>query len=575
MAEGQRESSPDPQSLARGGTSVVSGDGFAALAANPGALARRSTLRLEVGTLLEAIDLIYRPPDGAPAVENQAPARLLPFGSIIWGWDRLVVGVGAGLTTGYHVATRQPRFDQDPVEIAVLYPHRHAGLSLRLERLSAMAGAGMRLAPWLALGAALAASRVELDEQVRIWSGAPGSDPGFSPSRDLHLALTANAVVPAVRVGALLGPESLPLELGVALSYRPPSTLQGRATLAATGAQLEPTAADADSSASVRLPGQLEVHSGGRLDAGRVAVELGAGLHLTGAEPVPAWQFALAVADQAGESPIEFVSAPSAVRYRDHLSARAAVEVELASDFLWLVGGYGYDGGSRIADQVTPTSAELPRHTVSLGAEGHWNDITVAVGYRHGFRTAEDSASSRQLLNAAGGDTLAVGSGRYRRGSQQFAIAVEIAWEPALFDLPSISNRSAHPQNRSAHPQNRSVHPQNRSAHPQNRSAHPQNRSAHPADRSAHRSGGGSSRTVRARPPRCDRFCSAPVTGPRPRSSDAPRERSSGSAAMGAPSPSANGSQEMRSRSDNTTVRLKVPVAGSCSDPPGRAAEVR
>jgi hypothetical protein len=143
------------------------------------------------------------------------------------------------------------------------------------------------------------------------------------------------------------------------------------------------------------------------------------------------WTLDLAVQDRAGAPEQAFTTAPSVIRPRDHASVRGAVEVELVRDFVWITAGYAYRTAAVAPADTTATWVDAGAHTVAVGGEAYWRDVTIALGYRRTLAAAGDRATEVRLVNPVGGGDIGVGAGRYDVGTDGFALSREVAWDTA------------------------------------------------------------------------------------------------------------------------------------------------
>jgi hypothetical protein len=300
----------------------------------------------------------------------------------------------------------------------------------------AVVGAAIRVGEWLGAGASLGASDVEFGERRRIWAGFAGRDDLGSPTRDLDLTLSArDRMVPFATAGVLIAPPPVPVELGVSLSWSDDAFLDGDAALGRTGDLdfPEPLGQGSAPTAELRLAMPASLRAGARYLGDRFLVEIAADLTwYREAGKVPAWRTAgLAVRDDTGQT--EAVGeVPSLVALRDHTSLRGAVDFELVAGLLWLAAGYAHSTGATGRAHLSPAFGDTAGHTLSLGAEGTWNQITFALGIARRFSPSVDVAdgdSDVQMENPFDAGTASAGAGRHSRAHDAVGLTVEIAWE--------------------------------------------------------------------------------------------------------------------------------------------------
>jgi hypothetical protein len=425
------------RAIGRAGASAVADDGATALPRNPAALARRTALRVQVGTALRDDDTRYAAGGDVAPIENRSGPVSIPFGGIVAGWGPVVAGIAYVESGERSVATPTATPDFEPLEeIERLFPHRHAATALRVERRALVAGAALRATSWLAVGASVGAARVELDEARDVWAGFSGITPVGDPSRDLALALSArDAFVPDATMGLLFVPPQLPVELALAASYSADAHLDGTASLSPARDAEFPRIEVGEAAANVTLPAPVVLRAGIRTVAPRLAVELGGelALHRDGdAARAPAWQIdGLVVEDDSGVTG-ELTALPASLAARDHLAARAAVELEIVRDFAWLTAGYAYTDRAVPRPRLGPGHAELATHTIAVGAEGYWGGVTVAIGYARSLSAElaiDPDATDLELANPFPGGTRPAAAGTYDRSADTIGISLEVAWE--------------------------------------------------------------------------------------------------------------------------------------------------
>ncbi|MBT8494966.1 MAG: hypothetical protein KJO07_18095, partial [Deltaproteobacteria bacterium] len=215
------------------------------------------------------------------------------------------------------------------------------------------------------------------------------------------------------------------------------ATIEGNAIPAATG-PLTPSTIGGLGRATLRLPDQLVLSSGARFEGPRFAIELGAIYRIFAGKAEPQlWTIeGLAVRDPSGVE-ADISSLPSQLTQRDHASFQGAAEVEILSGFLWVTGGYRYQGRATPLQYVGPTSADLGSHTVAFGAEVYVKGITATIGYARSFVADVDRASGQTtLINPLGGGSQVVGNGTYDRADDVVGISVETTWGDSGIDLP-------------------------------------------------------------------------------------------------------------------------------------------
>ncbi len=428
------------RAIGRAGTTTVSGDGGAALVVNPAGLARSTSLRVQVGVSLHDDDASYRAPDAevanSPTVADRAAPALAPSAAVQGALGPVVLGAGVLELGHLDRLLPSPAFGQRDPDVDRFFPHRYGGLELSYRRRVAMVGAAMRIGEWLGVGVSLGASDVELGERRRIWAGFASRDELAFPTRDLDLTLSArDRLVPFAAAGVLVAPPPLPIELGVAASWSADAHLDGDVVLGRTADREfpEPFVEGGAPAAKLRLGMPSVVRAGARYLGDRFLVEIGADLTwFSDAGKVPAWRtVGMAVRDETGETdPVGDV--PSLVALRDHTAVRGALDVEVVSGLLWLTAGYARSSGATGRAHISAAFGDIAAHTVSLGAEGTWNQITFALGVARRLSPSIDLAAEESdvlVENPFDAGTASAGAGRHKRAHDAVGLTMEIAWE--------------------------------------------------------------------------------------------------------------------------------------------------
>jgi hypothetical protein len=278
-------------------------------------------------------------------------------------------------------------------------------------------------------------SDVEMVERRRVWAGFAGRDQLGTPTRDLDLNLAArDRVVPFASAGVLVAPPSLPIELAVAVAASGDAFLDGDVSLARTSVADFPVVDRVGEQASeLRLGLPTTARAGLRYLGQHILVEVGADLTwLRAAGKVPVWGVSgIVVRDQTGAE-AEMSEVPSLVSQRNHAAVRGAVDLEVVSGLLWLTAGYSYATAATGRSHVSPGFGDTGGHTLSLGAEGTWNQITLALGIARRISRAValmPGDSDVFMENPFDAGTAAAGAGRHERGHDAVGLTMEVAWE--------------------------------------------------------------------------------------------------------------------------------------------------
>lgn len=340
----------------------------------------------------------------------------------------MIVGAALIEAPQWEAALPAPAFDVDPDEVARLYPHRYAGLSLARSRRTLAAGAAWRAAPWLAIGGAATLSDVAAAERRAIWAGAPARDAPGDPRGDLVLAVHGrDRVVPGASAGFLAAPSTAPVELAGSLEVTAGASLRGDASLSRTrDARFPEPRADAPT-AALRAPSSLTARAGARYLGARLLVEVGAELTRAGRR-APAWSLSgLQVAGELGElAPVDGVAAAHAPQNRS--AVRGAVDVAVVPGFLWARAGYAYATAAAAELDFHPTYAAPASHTAAFGVEASWERVGVSLGYARHFARAVDVAGGRAVMAIPHGeDRSGAADGRYRVRGDHVGFNVDVA----------------------------------------------------------------------------------------------------------------------------------------------------
>lgn len=429
------------RSIGRAGTQVVSGDGGAALVANPAGLARRTSLRVQLAASLHDDDASYRAPDAAatnsPTIVDRSSPRTVPSVSLATGLGPLVVGVALLETGRQGRVLPAPEPGQPDEDVARLFPHRYGGLSLDYRRRDLLVGAAARVGDWLGVGLSVGAGDVELGERRRIWAGFAGRDQVAYPSRDLDLRLDArDRFVPEAHAGALIAPPELPLEMGLSVSFSADAWAHGSVALDRTGDRTYPApevGSSGPAGAQVRAGTPTTVRAGLRYLGERLVVEAEADvLWYREGDKLPVWRTrGVRVVDDSGQA-AQLARVPSLVALRNHAVVRSAVDVEVVSGLLWLTAGYAYSTAATSPGHLSPGFGDLGGHTLAVGAEGTWNQITFTAGYARTLspdRTVGPGDSDVVIDNPFDAGTASAGEGHYGAGHDAVGLALEVAWD--------------------------------------------------------------------------------------------------------------------------------------------------
>ena len=424
------------RSIARAGATVVSEDGAAALLLNPAGLVRRSQWRAQVGMAFHDDDARFRAADadtlGAPDIDNRAAPLVTPSVGVQGTLGPLVFG--ASYIERGDLARRfpSPRFDQPVDEIRQQFPHRYAGTALRYQHHSVSVGAAVRASSWLGIGVSASVDQMNLAETRFIWAGFDGRDGLANPSRDLELTIDGtDNLVWGAGIGVLLAPPQLPLEMALSANYVADAKLDANVLLASRHSAEFPRPEQLQPAASARLSNPLRVRAGLRYLGDRVLAEADGELGVfVGNHASPRWRLHGVFVRDDTDAVAEIATVPSLIDRRSYAGARASIDVEVVSGFVWLTAGYAYRTGSSRRAKATAGFADLGGHTIAGGAEGQWNGMTLSIGYARFIQPRRRvQTSAVPLINPFDGGTMAVGNGRYDGAHDAFGVQLEVSWD--------------------------------------------------------------------------------------------------------------------------------------------------
>jgi hypothetical protein len=425
-----------PRGIGRAGVGTVSDDGGGALLANPAAIARRYTTRMQLGLAFVDDEMYWLHSASAPAARDQSSSRLLPFVSIEGAIGDWIVGAGAGTTVRSERLLRRPG-RIPPSDFGNSFEYRYAGLDGSIRRDTLTLGAAHRLTGSIALGVSLSTSRMTITESRRIWAGdvdrvvlgVPRPDMLGDPAHDVELAMSGvDNFVPNAVAGILVAPEDSRIELGVSVSWLARARVRG--SVAATGTAPNVTTATSGSTARLAVDQPLTVRSGVRWLDDHVAIELGGDLYLFPARAEQtSWQLArVTIIDTT--SPVRetapLAGVPSRISSRTHGALRAAVDVELISGFLWATTGYAFQTAGTGRARLSPTFGDLGGHTAAVGLEATSGGFTITLGWARTWSIKEHEPVSRwQLDNPFGAGDGPVPAGTYDGSTDMIGVSID------------------------------------------------------------------------------------------------------------------------------------------------------
>ncbi len=415
-----------PRAIGRAGAATVGDDGGGALLINPAAMARRGTLRAQLGAAIVEDEVNWqRDAPDVPRASGQAGSSLAPLGAAIGAIGPWVLG--AGMMTSGVVERSLPRPSDVRTDLGDAFDYRYAGIAGSYRRDTFSVGAARRIGSSLALGLAVGVSRVSVSEHRRIWAGFVGRGAVGDPRSDVDVELSAtDAFTPSAVAGVLYAPEDAPIELGASVAWSGIARLDG--TVAAQGSEMGPRieyAAARGASLVVRQP--LAVRAGGRYVGNRVVAELDGDLWVAreGSQATDWAVNGVEIVDPAGVT-ASLREVPSRISQHTHVALRTAIDVELLPGFLWATAGYAFANLATPAAYLSPSFGDLGGHTLGFGLEATSGGATVSLGWSRTWSMATRAPSELWHDNPfAAGDARAL-SGLYDGSQDQIGVLVEL-----------------------------------------------------------------------------------------------------------------------------------------------------
>jgi hypothetical protein len=421
-----------PRAIGRAGAAVVGDDGGGALLVNPAAMARRDTLRAELGAaVIEDGPEWQSDSTGSPRSAGRAGSRLAPLGAAIGAIGDWVIGVGA--MTAAVVARSLPLPSNAPGDaLGAIYDYRYAGISGSYRRDTLVLGVARRLGDSLALGLSLGAARVVLSERRRLWAARARPDMVALPEADVDVSLSASdPLTESAVAGVLYAPAAAPIELGASVGWTRTARLDG--TVRATGSPSTLVGVHTDSPhAALHVAQPVAVRAGGRYVGDRIVAELDGDLWIAAhGSGELAWQTQGISLDDPGPpgqpmpSTIELRRVPSRLSQRTHFAARAAVDVAIIPGFLWATSGYAYSSPGTAAARLSPSLGDLGGHTLGLGVEAATGGVTATIGWSRTWSPETSPTSALRIDSPFPDSNLPVPHGAYAGSVDQIGVLVE------------------------------------------------------------------------------------------------------------------------------------------------------
>jgi hypothetical protein len=428
-----------PRGIGRAGVGTVSDDGAGALLANPAAIARRDSTRLQLGIGFVDDEMFWLASQSAPSARDQSSSRLLPQVAIEGSICDWIIGIGAGTTVRTERVFRRP-LRLPSTDFGNAFEYRYSGLSGSIRRDTLTAGVAHRLTDAIALGVSLSTSRVAISERRRLWAGdlgrivlgVPRPDVLADPARDIELRMSAtDNFSPSAVVGVLAAPEDTRIELGLSATWNAPAHVSG--DIVSLGETPDATVRATTEGASARLEVEQPItfRSGVRWLGERLVVEVGGDLYwFPDRAKAKSWTIDGAtltdVTSMNEPKTVVLGEVPSRISSRTHGALRGAADVELISGFLWATGGYAFTTSGTPRAGLSPTFGDLGGHTLALGLEANAGGFTVTVGWARTWSIKEPEPVSRwRLDNPFGTGDGSVPSGTYDGSTDMIGISID------------------------------------------------------------------------------------------------------------------------------------------------------
>lgn len=425
-----------PRAIGRAGAGTVSDDGSGALLANPAAIARRGSTRVQLGVAFVDDEMFWLRSASAPAARDQSSSRLLPTMSIAGAVGDFIVGIGAGTSARSERLLRRPG-RIPPGDFGNSFEYRYTGLSGSFRRDTLTVAGAYRLTDTVALGLSLAGSRIAISESRRVWAGdvdrvvlgVPRPDTVGDPAHDVELAMSAvDDFAPSAVLGVLVAPEDTRIELGASVSWSGRARVDGG--ISAAGTMPNVTTSSNGATARLEVEQPLTVRTGARWLGERVVAEVGGDLYaFPRRAEATSWQVSgVTIIDTV--SPLHvttpLVAVPSRIASRTHGALRGAVDVELIAGFLWATAGYAYATAGTPPARLSPTFGDLGGHTAALGLEATTGGFTITLGWARTWSIKEpEPVSHWRLDNPFGTGDAAVPPGTYDGSTDMIGISLD------------------------------------------------------------------------------------------------------------------------------------------------------
>ncbi|MDB4959033.1 MAG: hypothetical protein JWO36_6602 [Myxococcales bacterium] len=420
-----------PRAIGRAGAGTVGDDGGGALLVNPAALARRDTKRAQVGISVIDDNVVWqRYVDGAPTAHDQAGSVALPFLALEGAIGAWVIGAAAMTSTASQRVFRRPG-RIPPESFASAFDYRYAGLEGSQRRDTVTLGVARRFGDAVAIGVAIAGSRVGIVETRRLWAGFAGRKEVIGdPAHDVEIGMTADDTFsPSAVAGVLIAPPDTRVELAASIAWARTAHVQGDVAAIGTMPAVSVQATGASAELDVREP--LTLRAGARWLGERWIAEVDGDLWLfPSAAETASWQLhGLRVVDSSGVG-VDLHSLPSRLSSRTHGAMRGSLDVELIAGFLWATAGYALTTSGTSTARLSPTFGDLGGHTFAAGLEANGGGVTITLGWARTWSIRRSApTSSWQLDNPFRAGDAEVPAGNYDGSSDMVGIMIDLELE--------------------------------------------------------------------------------------------------------------------------------------------------
>lgn len=424
-ADGVVVSNASPRSIGRAGAGTVSDDGAGALLLDPAVLARRDSWRMQLGIAWVDDSVSWQEPGGEPTARDQAGSRAVPTVALEGGVGGFVLAIGATTSAVASRSLRQPGA-LDPASYGGAFDYRYDGYAGTLRRDTLSIGAARRLGDAVAVGVALAASRVSAGETRALWAGFTGrSDAIGDPAHDVTVAASGtDDFSPSAIAGVFVAPPDTRVELAASIGWAATAHVSGGAS--ALGST-DVSAKTQSATAALDLREPITVRTGARYLEKRWILELDGDLWIfpTSAESA-SWSLGgVSVVDESGAS-VALTGLPSRISERTHGAVRAAVDVQIIEGYLWATAGYAYTTANTDAARRSVTFSDLATHTLGLGLEASAGNFTITLGWSRTWAIAEgDPTTAWSLDNPFHAGTAAIDWGTFDQSSDLAGIGID------------------------------------------------------------------------------------------------------------------------------------------------------